>query len=133
MHDRPMMTAGAGVSGPSLSLRQGRGRNRARTLLVTAVRMAGVAATLRYQRDGFGRETELQDVITAIEKRLASIAHIRTREYDDKLGAIEQHAAPYALAFVSEIRRLEKLLRRDFRRTLSGARRTLLRGGRRLC
>jgi hypothetical protein len=113
MHDHPIMTAGAGVFRLSHTRSRTRRRNPARPLFTPAVRMAGVAATLRHQRSGgFNREVELQEVIAAIEARLASIAPIRSREFDDKLDAIERQAAPYALAFLYEIRRLEKLLRR---------------------
>lgn len=56
------------------------------------------------------REPELEDVLRDLEARLAEIAHIRTREYDDKLAVVEALAAPYALAFVYEIRRLDELL-----------------------
>jgi hypothetical protein len=62
---------------------------------------------------GFGREHELQEVIAGIEARLAEIKRTKTREYDDKLAVIEADAAPYALAFVYEIRRLEHLLARQ--------------------
>lgn len=71
--------------------------------------------TLRHQRSyepgpGFGREDELQEVIQEVEKRMAAIARIRTPEYDDKLCQVEAVAAPYAIAFVYEIRRLQALL-----------------------
>jgi hypothetical protein len=46
----------------------------------------------------------LDDLGTA----LASVSHIRTREYDDRLAVIEARIAPYALAFYYEIRRLTK-------------------------
>lgn len=132
MHDRPMLTAGAGVSGLSLSRRRTRSRKPARALFTPAVRMTGITAPLRQQRfEGFGRESELYEVIAAIEARLAGIAHIRTREYDDNLDAIEAQAGPYALAFLYEIRRLERLLWRGLARTLDGARRTVLRSSRR--
>lgn len=73
--------------------------------------------TLRHQRSseggpGFGRESELQEVIQDVEQRLASIARIRTPEYDEKLGQVEAVAAPYVISFLYEIRRLETLLRR---------------------
>ncbi len=72
-------------------------------------------AALRHQRSyesgpGFGREHELQEVIQDVEKRLAAIARIRTPEYDDKLSQVEAAAAPYVIAFLYEIRRLETLL-----------------------
>lgn len=127
MHDHSnTTTAGAGVSLP-FSRRRRRSRSHARTLFSNSVRTTGGAAILlRHQRsDGYGREAELHEVIAAIEARLSSIAHIRTREYDDKLYAIEALAAPYALAFVYEIRRLERLVHRRFASTVRGAGRTL--------
>jgi hypothetical protein len=126
MHDHSnITTAGAGIS-LSFSRHRRRSRSHARTLLFNSVRTAGGAALLRHQQsDGYGREAELQEVITAIEARLASIDHIRTREHDDQLDAIEALAAPYTLAFLYEIRRLERLLRRRFASTIRGARRTL--------
>ena len=43
--------------------------------------------------------------------RLATIEqHVRSHDYDDKLAVVEALAAPYALAFVYEIRRLDALL-----------------------
>lgn len=126
MHDHSnTTTAGAGVSLP-FSRRRRRSRSHARTLFSSSVRTTGGTALLRHQRsDGYGREAELHEGIAAIEARLASIEHITTREYDDQLDAIETLAAPYALAFLSEIRRLEKLLRRRFASTVRAARRTL--------
>jgi hypothetical protein len=89
-------------------------------------------AKLRYQRSddggpGFGREFELQQVIADIGRRLATIASIKTREYDDHLDVIEAAAAPYALALYYEVRRLETLLR--WERFLRRAHRTLTLGG----
>jgi hypothetical protein len=126
MHDHSnTTTAGAGVSLP-FSRRRRRSRSHARTLFSNSVCTTGAAALLRHQRsDGYGREAELQEVIATIEARLAGIDDIRTREHDDKLDAIEALAAPYAFAFVYEIRRLERLLRRRFASTVRGAQRTL--------
>lgn len=63
----------------------------------------GAAAALR-------RDPELEDVLRDLEERLAEIAHVRSREYDDKLSVVEALAAPYALAFLHEIRRLDGML-----------------------
>jgi hypothetical protein len=57
------------------------------------------------------RDPELEDVLTDLEERLAAIEHVRSREYDDQLSVVEALAAPYALAFLHEIRRLDALLR----------------------
>ncbi|MEK6373214.1 MAG: hypothetical protein AABO58_11005 [Acidobacteriota bacterium] len=52
-----------------------------------------------------------------LEERLAAIEqHVRTRGYDDQLAVVEALAAPYALAFLYEIRRLDALLRPRSRR-----------------
>lgn len=67
----------------------------------------------RMSASGFGRECELREVISEIEARLSEIQRIRTRDYDDKLAVIEADAAPYVIAFVYEIRRLEQLLARQ--------------------
>lgn len=56
------------------------------------------------------RDPELEDVLRDLEARLADIAHIKTREHDDKLAVVEALAAPYALAFLHEIRRLDDML-----------------------
>jgi hypothetical protein len=70
------------------------------------------------------RDPELEEVLADIEERLAAIAHVRTREYDDQLAVVEALAAPYALAFLHEIRRLDAmLLKRRKRRTPKNARR----------
>lgn len=64
----------------------------------------GHAAALR-------RDPELADVLADIQERLRDIEqHVRTPEYDEKLAIVEAHAAPYALAFLHEIRRLDKML-----------------------
>lgn len=70
-----------------------------------------------------GRDPELEDVLQDLEARLAAIATIRTREYDDKLAVVEAYAAPYALAFLHEIRRLDVLLRASSRKPRSSKRR----------
>lgn len=131
MYDFPNTTAGAGAS--LATRRRKRRRSHAARAFATSVRMTGgTSPPLRHQRSvpPFDSDPELHDAITAIEQ-LAAIAHIRTREYDDKLDAIERHAGPWALAFLGEIQRLETLLRRGYARTVSGARRTLLSGWRR--
>lgn len=89
-------------------------------------------ARLRHQRSddgcpGFGREFELQQVMTDIAKRLARLDRVRTREHDDHLGVVEGVAAPYALALFYEVRRLETLLRKV--RLLRRARRVPAAGG----
>lgn len=56
------------------------------------------------------RDPELEDVLRDLEQRLQEIEHIHTREYDDKLAVVEALAAPYALAFLHEIRRLDDML-----------------------
>ncbi len=56
------------------------------------------------------REPELEEVIVDLEQRLPDIEKIATREDDDRLAAIEALAAPYAIAFLYEIRRLEDAL-----------------------
>ncbi|HEX6641521.1 MAG TPA: hypothetical protein VF215_10440 [Thermoanaerobaculia bacterium] len=68
------------------------------------------------------RDPELEDVLTDLEEQLAAIEHVRSRDYDDKLAVVEALAAPYALAFLHEIRRLDALLLRHTPR--SGSRRT---------
>jgi len=57
----------------------------------------------------FGRDPELEDVLKDLEERLRTIEHTRARSYDDELAVIEVLAAPYALAFLHEIRRLDRL------------------------
>jgi hypothetical protein len=59
-----------------------------------------------------GRDPELEDVLTDLEERLAAIEHVRSRAYDDQLSVVEALAAPYALAFLHEIWRLDALLRK---------------------
>jgi hypothetical protein len=76
----------------------------------------GSAAALR-------RDPELEDVLRDLEGRLEEIAHIRTREYDDKLAVVEALAAPYALAFLHEIRRLDSMLLKRRKRALRKRRR----------
>ena len=56
------------------------------------------------------RDPELEGVLKDLEMRLTGISEVRTRDYDDKLAVVEAVAAPYALAFLHEIRRLDKLL-----------------------
>lgn len=56
------------------------------------------------------RDPELEDVLVDLEDRLRAIEHVRTREYDDHLAVVEALAAPYALAFLHEIRRLDRLV-----------------------
>ena len=58
------------------------------------------------------RDPELEDVLRDLEERMAAIAQVRGRAYDDQLAVVEALAAPYALAFLHEIRRLDTLLRR---------------------
>ena len=58
-----------------------------------------------------GRDPELEDVLADLERRLQTIEHLRARAYDDKLAVVEELAAPYALAFLHEIRRLDRLVR----------------------
>jgi hypothetical protein len=58
----------------------------------------------------FGRDHALADVLDDIARRLASISHICTRDYDDALVLVEAFAAPYALAFFHEIQRLDALV-----------------------
>lgn len=58
------------------------------------------------------RDPELEDVLIDLEERLAAIEHVRSRQYDDQLCVVEALAAPYALAFLHEIRRLDALLRK---------------------
>jgi hypothetical protein len=70
------------------------------------------------------RDPELEDVLEDLEKRLAEIEHVRTREYDDQLSVVEALAAPYALAFLHEIRRLDALLFKRRRRGAKTKRRT---------
>jgi len=53
------------------------------------------------------REPELEEVIVDLERRLTAIEPITTRDYDEQLTVIEALAAPYAIAFLYEIRRLE--------------------------
>lgn len=62
------------------------------------------------------RDPELQGVLTDLEERLADLESGRRRTYDVKLAVVEALAAPYALAFLHEIRRLDVLLRRCRRR-----------------
>ncbi len=103
-----------------------------------------VAATLRHQRSlrrdtlgqsGFGRDAELQAVIAQVEERLAKLRRItRSDPFDEKLAAIEAIAAPYAIALLYEVRRLERLLcerqqRSGHRARRSRARRGMRRGG----
>lgn len=101
-----------------------------------------MAAKLRHQRSlrhdehtepGFGREAELQDVIEAVEARLAQLGRITTPDmFEETLGAIEAVAAPYAIAFLYEVRRLERLLRESaLQRTMRAARRSTFATGRR--
>lgn len=60
--------------------------------------------------DSVGRDYELQDVLDDVDARLKSIENIRTREHDDHLAVIQAIAAPYALALVHEIHRLDELV-----------------------
>ena len=55
------------------------------------------------------RDPELEEVLQDLEGRLAEIEHIRTRDYDERLAVVEALAAPYALAFLHEIRRLDEM------------------------
>lgn len=57
------------------------------------------------------RDPELEDVLLDLEGRLASIADLRGRTYEDRLAVIETLAGPYAIAFLHEIRRLDALVR----------------------
>lgn len=68
-------------------------------------------------RAALRRDPELEDVLRDLEEQLQEIEHIRTREYDDKLAVVEALAAPYALAFLHEIRRLDDMLLARRRRT----------------
>jgi hypothetical protein len=80
-----------------------------------------MAARLRHQRSSarpdqlskpdFCREAELQELIEAVEARLAKLRRITTPDvFEERLGEIEAVAGPYAIAFIYEIRRLEQLL-----------------------
>lgn len=69
------------------------------------------------------RDPELEDVLRDLETRSANIEHIRTRDYDDDLAVVEALAAPYALAFLHEIRRLDRMLLRRRRRRRTKPRR----------
>jgi hypothetical protein len=74
----------------------------------------GAAAALR-------RDPEIEDVLAGLEAQLREMEHARTGRYDDKLAIVEALAAPYALVFVHEIRRLDDLVlkrhsRRPFRK-----------------
>ena len=66
--------------------------------------------TARDANAALRRDPELEDVLRDLEARLQAIAHVRTREYDDKLAVVEALAAPYALAFLHEIRRLDAMV-----------------------
>lgn len=55
------------------------------------------------------RDPELEEVLTRLEERLRAVERLRATSYDDELGLVERLAAPYALAFLYEIRRLDAL------------------------
>jgi len=93
--------------------------------LRVSVGMTGGIVPRHHRAVVYGRDAELRAVIFDIEERLARIQDVRTREFDDQLAAIEAVAAPYALAFLVELRRLERLLRRRFSRTVGESRRTI--------
>lgn len=62
------------------------------------------------------RDPELEEVLADFEERLRAIEHVRTREYDDTLAVVEALAAPYAIAFLHEIRRLDGMVLKRRRR-----------------
>jgi hypothetical protein len=67
-------------------------------------------AACRKTSASFEREPELEEVIVDLERRLTEIEPITTRDYDDRLAVVEALAAPYAIAFLYEIRRLDDVL-----------------------
>jgi hypothetical protein len=81
----------------------------------------------------FGREAELPNVIEDVEARLAKLGRITTPDvFEETLGAIQAVGAPYAIALLYEVRRLERLLRQtQAQRTIRGARRSTFATGRR--
>jgi hypothetical protein len=78
-----------------------------------------VALTRYRTADLVARDYELQDVLDAVAARLRAIEHVRTPDHDDRLSEIEAEAAPYALAFLYEIGRLDELVIKSARRSVS--------------
>lgn len=86
-----------------------------------------MAARLRHQRSSrdCGREAELQDVIVDLHTRLKKLGRIAMPDaYEEELGAIEAVAAPYAIALLYEVRRLERLFRGCQQRAVRSVRRS---------
>jgi len=70
----------------------------------------------RQRADLLGRDYELQDVLDACERDLKAIGLIDGPERDEQLAVAEAAAAPWVLALVGEIWRLERIIIRSQRR-----------------
>lgn len=58
-----------------------------------------------------GRDYELQDVLSRIAASLGTAEQIGTpEEHDERLSSIEAEAAPYVLALLLEIQRLDAIV-----------------------